>query len=67
MEIAERLAHLLPHWIEHNQAHADQLREWAVKVRSAGLGEIADSIGAAANAIRQANTKLTQARDRLAT
>jgi len=66
MEIADRLTHLLPHWIEHNEAHAEQLAEWVVKARSAGMGEIADSISAAADAMRQANVRLTQARDRLA-
>jgi len=66
MEIADRLTHLLPHWIEHNEAHAEQLAEWVVKARSAGMEEIADSISAAANAMRQANARLTQARDRLA-
>jgi hypothetical protein len=66
MEIADRLTHLLPHWIEHNEAHAEQLSEWVVKARSAGMGEIADSISAAADAMRQASARLTQARDRLA-
>ncbi|MGD0112189.1 MAG: hypothetical protein ABSD48_10010 [Armatimonadota bacterium] len=66
MEIADRLTHLLPHWIEHNEAHAEQLAGWVAKARSAGMGEIADSISAAADAMRQANARLAQARDRLA-
>lgn len=66
MEIADRLKHLLPHWVEHNEAHIQQLEEWAAKARSAGMGEIADLVTAAADAMRQANAGLTQARDRLA-
>jgi hypothetical protein len=66
METADRLAHLLPHWIEHSEAHAAQLAEWVVKARSAGMGEVAGSISAAAEAMRQANARLAQARDRLA-
>ena len=66
MEIADRLTYLLPHWIEHNEAHAEQLAEWVVKARSVGMEQIADSISAAADAMRQANARLTQARDRLA-
>jgi len=62
MEIADRLTHLLPHWIEHNEAHAEQLAEWVAKARSAGMGEIADSISAAADAMRQANARLTHSR-----
>jgi hypothetical protein len=65
MEVAGRLTHLLPHWIEHNESHAEQLAEWAAKARSAGMTEVADSIGAAADAMRQANTSLAEARDRL--
>jgi hypothetical protein len=66
METAERLTHLLPHWIEHNESHAEQLAEWVAKARSAGMEEVADSIGAAAKAMRQANVRLAEARDRLA-
>jgi 2-polyprenyl-3-methyl-5-hydroxy-6-metoxy-1,4-benzoquinol methylase len=66
METAERLTHLLPHWIEHNESHAEQLAEWVAKARSAGMEEIADAIGAAAEAMRQANVRLGEARDRLA-
>jgi hypothetical protein len=66
METADRLTHLLPHWIEHNKAHVEQLAEWVEKARFAGMSEIADSIGAAMDALLQANARLAQARDSLA-
>ena len=65
MEVADRLAQLVPHWIEHNESHAQQLSEWAAQARGAGLGEVADSIEAAAEKLAQANGALAHARDRL--
>lgn len=65
MEAASRLAHLVPHWVEHNDSHAEQLAEWAEKAREAGLGGVADGIEAAARAMKQANEHLGNARAEL--
>jgi hypothetical protein len=65
MEVSDRLEHLLPHWIEHNEAHVQQLREWIEKARAAGMVEVADAIGAAAEALGQANARLAEARGML--
>lgn len=65
MEVSDRLAHLLPHWIEHNEAHVQQLQEWIEKARAAGMIEVADAIGAAAAALEQANARLAEARGML--
>ena len=65
MEVSNRLAHLLPHWIEHNEAHVQQLQEWIRKARAAGMVEVADAIGAAAEALGQANGRLAEAAGRL--
>ena len=63
--MASRLAHLVPHWIEHNEAHVEQLVEWAKKARETGLGGVADEIEAAARAMKQANEDLGNARAEL--
>ena len=65
MDTRSRLAHLVPHWIEHNDSHVEQLEEWAKKAREAGLGGVADEIEAAARAMKQANEHLGNARAEL--
>jgi hypothetical protein len=65
MEVSDRLSHLLPHWIEHNEAHVQQLQEWVQKARAAGMVEVADAIGAAAEALGQANARLAEAKGML--
>ena len=35
----EKLRILLKHWIEHNQEHGEEFREWAEKAN--GIGEVA--------------------------
>ena len=61
MEARGKLSHLIPHWMEHNESHAAQFEEWAGKAREAGLGEIADRIAAAAEAMKEANGELGMA------
>lgn len=65
MEVASRLRQLLPHWIEHNESHLEQFREWEAQARAAGLEEAADKIALAGNAIGQANEELANARELL--
>ena len=52
----EKLRLLLPHWIEHNQEHAAEFREWARRVDAGG-----EHILAAADQLDQANRSLEQA------
>jgi len=61
MELPERLAHLVPHWIEHNESHAQQFEEKAKDAQAAGLVEVAGRIEAAARLMREANEELKQA------
>jgi len=61
MEVVERLRHLAPHWMEHNESHAAQLEEWAGKARKGGLVEVADEMAAAAGAMREAKGRLAAA------
>ena len=65
MDAASRLAHLVPHWMEHNDAHVEQLEEWAKKAREAGMGEVADEIEAAMRRMKQAGDHLGCARAEL--
>ena len=59
--MTHKLAHLLPHWVEHNDSHVEQLEEWAAKAREAGLGAAAREIEAAGRAMKQANVHLQDA------
>ena len=65
MELSDKLAHLIPHWIEHNASHAEQFEEKAENARAAGLGEVATKIEAAARLVRAANEELAQAQTSL--
>ncbi len=65
MRLPTKLAHLLPHWIEHNTSHAEQFEHYAHSARAEGLSALAQCIEAAAEALRQANTELDHARELL--
>jgi len=56
MKELEKLRILIPHWIEHNEEHANEFRRWAQK-----SGDISGSIMAAADSITQANEYLDSA------
>lgn len=60
MKTNEKLRVLIPHWIEHNQVHADEFESWAEKA-----GDVAEDIHAAARAIRNANHALEHALETL--
>lgn len=60
MNEVDKLRVLIPHWMEHNQEHAQEFRDWAPKV-----SEIEQDILAAAAAIVQANDHLQSALDKL--
>jgi len=61
MEVAAKLVHLVPHWIEHNASHAEQFEHWAGQAQVAGLDEVAEQIRSAAEAMNQANKYLNRA------
>ncbi len=50
---------LLPHWIEHQLEHADELRIWAERIRLAGRADVADRLLAAAGLLQQAGDQLS--------
>jgi len=60
-----RLQRLLPHWIEHNEEHAEEFRKWAERAREAGEVHVADHLLTAARMLAQANEALQGALDHL--
>ena len=60
MNKADKLRVLIPHWIEHNNEHADEFRRWAKQA-----GDAAPNILAASTAIVQANESLATALEKL--
>lgn len=61
----DKLRVLLPHWIEHNDEHADEFRIWAERARAAGQDEVADEIDTAAKELGWVNEALTAALNKL--
>lgn len=60
MNEQEKLRVLIPHWIEHNEDHAEEFRQWAEQA-----GDAAPQVRAAADAMARANESLTQALEKL--
>ena len=58
-----KLKTLLGYWIEHNQEHSQEFREWADKV--AGLGDAGQDLRRAAEEMDKASRLLSQAKERL--
>jgi len=58
---AAKLAILLSHWIEHNEEHAGEFIEWALKAKAAGKGEVHDHMMQAVKQIEGANKSLMAA------
>jgi len=56
----DKLRLLLPHWIEHNQEHAEEFRRWAEK-----SGPARADILAAADDLEAVNQILTRALEKL--
>ncbi len=61
MNDIEKLRTLLPHWIEHNQAHAAEFGSWADKACLAGQDVAAQQIRRAADVMARANDALEAA------
>jgi hypothetical protein len=57
----QKLGVLLPHWIEHNEEHANEFRTWAAHAGPAqeGLLQAATAMEAVNQALSQALTALT--------
>ncbi len=66
-DAAHKLQHLLPHWVEHNEAHARNYREWARKARDIGLDAVAERLDQAVKAADDLGRALDEARRALET
>ena len=60
-----KLKTLLKYWIEHNQEHSQEFKEWADKARVLGEVEVAEEILQAAQAMEKASGLLSQSLRRL--
>ena len=60
MNEIEKLRVLIPHWVEHNNEHAQEFRDWAEQA-----GETAQEILDAAEAMSRVNTHLLSALEKL--
>ena len=69
-DVQEKLHVLLDYWIEHNQEHEEEFRDWAQKVASVSteiaqkLQEAAEKMAAASNDLMKAREVLTKAEER---
>jgi hypothetical protein len=61
----ENLSHLIEHWIEHNETHIDNYKEWAQKAKLDGFLEASENMLDAANKIKEANEYLHKAKEGL--
>ncbi len=60
MNETDKLRVLIPHWIEHNEEHADEFRSWAEQA-----GDASADILAAAEAMAHINESLASALEKL--
>ena len=60
MNEQEKLRVLIPHWIEHNEEHADEFRRWAEQACEATADVLA-----AAEGMARINMSLTKALEKL--
>jgi predicted RNA-binding protein len=60
MDDLEKLQLLLPHWIEHNAEHADELRSWADNMQHSGKVDVAKRLFAAAALLENAGDHLSK-------
>ena len=60
MNEQEKLRVLIPHWIEHNQEHAEEFKRWAAEA-----GDVRVEILSAAEAMARANESLAAALEKL--
>lgn len=57
----DKLRVLLPHWQEHNAAHADEYRTWAERARAAGEPHVAEHLATAVVKLESINRELMSA------
>jgi len=60
MNETEKLQMLIPHWLEHNEEHAEEYRRWAKKA-----GVASADILAAVDALKEVNQALATSLEKL--
>lgn len=63
MNDLEKLQVLLPHWIEHNAEHADELSSWAERIQLSGKVDVAERLFAAAASLQKTGDQLSKLLD----
>lgn len=56
-----KLQKLLPHWVEHNEEHAQKFEEWAEVAQRLGLEDVARRLTTASEFLRKASWELEAA------
>ena len=54
----ENISHLIEHWIEHNESHIQNFKEWAQKAKKDGFLEASEDILEAVDKIEEASEYL---------
>ena len=67
MEEKDKLPIVIKHWIEHNESHIEEYRQWAQKAGEMGLDSIKDRITEAMDEIIRSNSRLGEALKELET
>jgi len=61
MDEIEKLKRLLPHWMEHNDDHAESYRKWAERIGSSGNEELSGILDKLYHETRKLNELLEKA------
>ena len=61
----DKLKTLLGYWVEHNEEHSGEFKEWAEKAREMGEVEVADEIMQAVENMDRVSVILTKTLKRL--
>lgn len=56
----EKLTFLVPHWIEHTEAHIEEMREWQTVAASTASPEAAGHLAEAIEGLRAATESLAR-------
>ena len=60
-----KLRTLLNYWVEHNQEHSQEVREWADKAKALGEARVAEKMLQASREMDKASGLLTQSLKKL--
>jgi hypothetical protein len=61
MDDREKMPIIIKHWIEHNESHIEEYRQWAEKAGEMGLDGIKSRITEAIDEIIRSNSSLEEA------